>query len=69
MAIRTILTCSGVRFQPTAPTFCRSCSSLRAPPCGKRTFSIRRITEVRQPSMLFHKLHDDLSLSTHFFDP
>ena len=31
LAASSLAICSGVRFQPTAPRFCRSCSSLRAP--------------------------------------
>ena len=36
LAASSFATCSGVSFQPTAPRFCRSCSSLRAPMITRR---------------------------------
>ena len=44
LAASSLATCSGVRFQPTAPRFWRSCSSLRAP---MMTFATRR--PLQQP--------------------
>ena len=44
LAASSVATCAGVRFQPTAPRFCRSCSSLRAP-----MMSVATVGPLQQP--------------------